>query len=221
MKGRELGTPRQEELLEHALDIAREVGLAGLTVRKLAERIGFTEAALYRHFPHKQALLLAMIERLSEERLLGPLRAIAADRALTPRQKLAAVVRHHVTTVLAVDGLPVLVLAEAAAAGDEALLARFRIITAEIGVILDGLLAAAGVADGSRPSRAAIALTLFGVGAVSALHHRLWSDTELEREAREVLPGFVVERLLGPEPIPDQAVKPRTAATAKKRGVRK
>src|SRR5262245_21290013 len=108
MSRRAPGTPRQEELLEHALAIAREVGLAGLTVRKLAQRAGFTEAALYRHFPHKQALLLGMVERLSEERLLGPIRAIATDSALTPRQKLAAVVRHHVTTVRAVDGLPVL-----------------------------------------------------------------------------------------------------------------
>ena len=58
---REARTPRQEELLDLALALTREVGLAGLTVRKLAERAGFTEAALYRHFHNKQALLLAMV----------------------------------------------------------------------------------------------------------------------------------------------------------------
>src|SRR6185503_12705192 len=86
-------TPRQEELLDLALALVREVGLAGLTVRKLAERAGFTEAALYRHFHNKQALLLAMVARVSEERLLGPLRAIATDRERTARERLAAVVR--------------------------------------------------------------------------------------------------------------------------------
>src|SRR4051812_24693554 len=96
-------TARQEELLDLALDLVRQVGISGLTVRKLALRAGFTEAALYRHFHNKQALLLAMVERVSEERLLAPLRAIAGDRERSPRQRLAAVVRHHVSTILALE----------------------------------------------------------------------------------------------------------------------
>ena len=42
-------TPRQEELLEQTLQLVREVGLAGLTVRKLAERkvsVPFAKAAV-------------------------------------------------------------------------------------------------------------------------------------------------------------------------------
>ncbi len=192
-------TPRQEELLELALQLAREVGLAGLTVRKLAERAGFTEAALYRHFHNKQALLLAMVERLSEERLLAPMRAIAADRERTPRQRLAAVVRHHVGTVLALEGLPVLVLAEAAAAGDQALLARFRVIVGELRAILGGLIAEAGGGE-EGPSVAALGVVLIGIGASTALQHRLGTSRAVEREVRDELPAFVVERLLGPEP---------------------
>lgn len=192
-------TPRQEELLELALQLAREVGLAGLTVRRLAERAGFTEAALYRHFHNKQALLLAMVERLSEERLLAPMRAIAADRERTPRQRLAAVVRHHVGTVLALEGLPVLVLAEAAAAGDEVLLARFRVIVAELRSILGGLIAEAGAGE-DGPSAAALSVALIGIGASTALQHRLGANRAVEREVRDELPAFVVERLLGPEP---------------------
>ncbi len=36
------------------------------------------------------------------------------------------------STILALEGLPVLILAEAAAAGDEALLARFRTVVGEL-----------------------------------------------------------------------------------------
>lgn len=209
-------TARQDELIDLALEVVREAGLAGLTVRKLAERAGFTEAALYRHFPHKQALLLAMIERLSEERLLRPIRALAADPALTPRQRVVAVVRHHVRTVLQVDGLPVLILAEAAAAGDEPLLERFRAITGELLAIVEGLLAEAGGGGGERPSPRALALTFFGLAAATALYHRLHGSRALEREASERLPAFVVERLLGPE-------RPRRgkAVTARRRGARR
>jgi hypothetical protein len=117
----------------------------------------------------------------------------------TPRERLAAVVRHHVSTILEVDGLPILVLAEAAAANDEALLARFRAITGELGAILVGLLAEAR-RKVRRPSHRALAASLFGLGAVVALQHRLAADPALEREARETLPAFLVERLLGPEP---------------------
>ncbi len=192
-------TPRQEEVLDHALALTCEVGLAGLTVRKLAGRAGFTEAALYRHFPNKQALLLAMVGRLAEERLLGPIRALAADRERTARQRLVAVVEHHVATVLAVDGLPVLVLAEAAAAGDEVLLGRFRAVTGELGSIVDGLLAEVGD-DPERPSRRALGLVFFGLAAAAALQQRLRSDRALEREAKQRMPAYLVGCLLGPEP---------------------
>jgi AcrR family transcriptional regulator len=193
-------TARQRELVELALELTREVGLAGLTVRRLAERAGFTEAALYRHFADKEALLLAMIERLSEERLLTPIRALAADGSRTARQRIVAIVRHHVTTVLALEGLPVLVLAEAAAAGDEPLIDRFRAITGEVRAILTGLIAEARGGGEQAPTAGAVALTLFGIGAAAALQHRLAGNRALEREAREQLPDFVVERLLGPEP---------------------
>jgi AcrR family transcriptional regulator len=189
-------TPRQVELLDHALALAREVGLAGLTVRRLAERVGFTEAALYRHFPNKQALLLHMIERLSEERLLGPLRAIAGATSRPAAERLEAVLQHHVATVLAVDGLPILVLAEAAAAGDEALLARFRAVAGELADILGRLLREAGVGEGA-PELRARAVALFGLVAGAALHRRLFGDPEVERALVEEMPGFLVRRMLG------------------------
>jgi len=212
-------TPRQEELLDLALALVREVGLAGLTVRKLAERAGFTEAALYRHFHNKQALLLAMVARVSEERLLGPLRAIATDRERTARERLAAVVRHHVSTILALEGLPVLILAEAAAAGDEALLARFRTIVSELGGIYAGLIVEAGAPG--EPSVEALGVVLIGIGAATALQYRLGASRAVQREVRDELPAFIVERLLGPEPAtlrqyepepePARAAEPPTA----------
>jgi AcrR family transcriptional regulator len=189
-------TPRQAELLDHALALAREVGLAGLTVRRLAERVGFTEAALYRHFPNKQALLLRMVERLSSERLLGPLRVIAADTARPAAERLEAAVAHHVRTVLAVNGLPVLILAEAAAAGDEALLERFRAITGEVAGLFERLLREAGTPAGAPDPRAQ-AIALFGLAAAAALHHRLVGDAAVEAVLREEMPRHLVRRLLG------------------------
>ena len=52
---------RQDEILDRTIELLREAGLAGLTMKKVAERVGFTEPAIYRHFPNKQALLAGVL----------------------------------------------------------------------------------------------------------------------------------------------------------------
>lgn len=188
-------TPRQEELIEHALALVREVGLSGLTVRKLAERVGFSEAGLYRHFPSKEALLLTMVRRLSEDRLLEPIRALAARRDRTPVERLESMVSHHVRTVLELDGLPILVLAEAAATGNEELLTVFRGVLDELFGLLRGVLHEVPGSTGV-PDPSLLALAMLGVPAATAIRHRLAPDARLEEEAWTELPGLLVRGLL-------------------------
>jgi TetR/AcrR family transcriptional regulator, tetracycline repressor protein len=56
---------RRDDVLHAALELLDEVGLDDLTVRRLAERLGVTPGAMYRHFASKQALLDAMVEALA------------------------------------------------------------------------------------------------------------------------------------------------------------
>jgi AcrR family transcriptional regulator len=51
---------RREEILDAALDIADEHGLEALSMRALADRVGVTPMALYRHVKDKAALLDGM-----------------------------------------------------------------------------------------------------------------------------------------------------------------
>lgn len=50
-------------LIEAALEIISELGPQGLTIRKVAQRVGVSHAAPYRHFPDKDHLVLAVVER--------------------------------------------------------------------------------------------------------------------------------------------------------------
>lgn len=50
-------------LIEAALEIINELGPKGLTIRKVAQRVGVSHAAPYRHFPDKDHLILAVVER--------------------------------------------------------------------------------------------------------------------------------------------------------------
>jgi TetR/AcrR family tetracycline transcriptional repressor len=56
---------RRHEVLHAALALLDEVGLDGITVRKLAQRLGVQPGALYRHFDSKRALLDAMVEYIA------------------------------------------------------------------------------------------------------------------------------------------------------------
>lgn len=59
-------TQRQRDFIEAAMQIAAEKGLSKLTIRNLAREVGVSEAAVYRHFPSKLALLTAILEDLQE-----------------------------------------------------------------------------------------------------------------------------------------------------------
>ncbi|MFW6247831.1 MAG: TetR family transcriptional regulator [bacterium] len=52
-------TDRQHQIVDHAIEMIGEGGLSGLTMRRLSERLGVTEPALYRHFENKTAMLAA------------------------------------------------------------------------------------------------------------------------------------------------------------------
>jgi len=57
------GGERREQILRAAMDCFAARGFRGTTTRDIAARVGITEAALYRHFPSKEALYAALIEQ--------------------------------------------------------------------------------------------------------------------------------------------------------------
>ena len=66
----------REKILDAAMALLNEVGLDRLTTRKLAERLGVQQPALYWHFKSKSALLDAlnelMLTRHHDHRVPGP-----------------------------------------------------------------------------------------------------------------------------------------------------
>ncbi len=65
---------RQLEIIEAAGEILTESGLAGLTTKNLAAKMGFAESALYRHFKSKEEIIVTMLQYLEtdmDKRLAG------------------------------------------------------------------------------------------------------------------------------------------------------
>lgn len=54
---------RTEAILERAMEILEADGLDGLTLQRVAERLGLVTTAIYRYFPSKDALMAALQRR--------------------------------------------------------------------------------------------------------------------------------------------------------------
>ena len=55
-------TMSREDIVQAAISVADQSGLAALTMAAVAERVGFTTMALYRYFPNKEALIDASVD---------------------------------------------------------------------------------------------------------------------------------------------------------------
>ncbi|MBP6643878.1 MAG: TetR/AcrR family transcriptional regulator [Flavobacteriales bacterium] len=86
-------TPRQLEIIEAAGHLITENGYAKLTTKRLAERMQFSEAALYRHFASKEDILVTMLDHLTAS-VKERMQAVALQEAL-PEPRLRAMFDSH------------------------------------------------------------------------------------------------------------------------------
>lgn len=194
--GKDATTPRQDEILERSFELVVESGLAGLTMKKVAERVGFTEPALYRHFPTKQALVLALAQRLGG-RLLGPVRAIASEDA-PAADRLRRILVHHLTLVSDTGGLPFLLIAEASAAGDETLARTMGGFARQYLEVLTCVVRELQLGPDAPPAHH-LALPILGLVAALAIQPRLIPEFGIDRPEAIALAQFLVARLSGDE----------------------
>lgn len=98
---------RQEELASAALELIATRGITALTTRALAQHVGITSGAIFRHFPTLDALLDAVVARV--ERLLA---GTFPPEGLPPRARLARFVEARSTAVASQVGVLQLVSSE-------------------------------------------------------------------------------------------------------------
>lgn len=107
---------RQREIADAALRLIAEQGLRRFTTAAVAERVGLSEGAIFRHFPSKQAIVAGAIDRVEEL-----LFAAAPEQSDDPLERLGEFVRFRIETIHANPGIPRIVFSEelAHAAGPE------------------------------------------------------------------------------------------------------
>lgn len=78
---RKRGPERRQEILEATLKLISEHGVETATVARIAEAVGVTPGALYRHF-HSRAALIAEAHRLANERSVDLIRSAGGEDEL-------------------------------------------------------------------------------------------------------------------------------------------
>jgi len=70
-------TSRQQDIIAAALAIICDGGLEALTIKNIADRVGFSDAAVYRHFRSKAQILSTIIDIFARDsaRLLAEIRS--------------------------------------------------------------------------------------------------------------------------------------------------
>jgi AcrR family transcriptional regulator len=82
-----------------ALDVIAEQGLSAVAVEPLARRLGVTKGSFYWHFPSREALLVAALERwerTEQETVFGKMEAVSDPRLRL--RELFQLVAHEPTT---------------------------------------------------------------------------------------------------------------------------
>jgi AcrR family transcriptional regulator len=81
----------RERILSAAYELFSQRGIRGVGVDELINRSGVANATFYRHFPSKDDLVRAFLERREELWTLGTIVAQAASRQVSPKGQLLAI----------------------------------------------------------------------------------------------------------------------------------
>jgi AcrR family transcriptional regulator len=79
------GQATREAILDRAVDLARTVGLEGLTIGRLADDVDLSKSGLFAHFRSKEALQVQVLERAAERFVANVLRPALAVKRGRPR----------------------------------------------------------------------------------------------------------------------------------------
>lgn len=170
-------TGRKAEIVEAALQLAFEGGPNRVTTVAIAERLGLTQPALYRHFRNKSDLWQAITDRLGGEVTAN---IEAAQSIPGPALgKLRRLVSGHIALVSRTPALPEIMVARDPASDDAVVRAAMQSRMAAFQRALADMCAAAQAEGALRDDIDPADMTALVMGVVQSLVLRLLLSRDL------------------------------------------
>lgn len=152
---------RKAEIVAAVLDLADRIGPDRVTTGAAASVVGVSQAALFRHFPTKDTMWLAVADHVAGELAMKWQRALA--EADGPIDRVKALMGAQLGQIVATPALPMLLFSRELNVGNEDLRAAFRSLLMKFQALIVAELARGQDAGSLRrevaPEDAAVLLT--------------------------------------------------------------
>ncbi|MER1966225.1 TetR/AcrR family transcriptional regulator [Castellaniella sp. GW247-6E4] len=195
MSGRSKHLPAEERraaTVEAVVELAAEQNPGDITTAAIAQRMGLTQGALFRHFPTKDAILEAAMAWVAE-RLLARIDK-AAQGAASPAVALEAVFMAHIDFVTQHPGVPRMLFGELQRPGETLLKQTVRTLIQHYGERLRRLFEAGkaqGELDAALDTDAAAVLF---IGTIQGLVMQSMLVGDVNRIRRDAPGAFAIYR---------------------------
>lgn len=96
---------RREQIRQATFSIIANKGVKGLTISAIAEKVGVSEANLYRHFKNKNEILAYAVKSIGDG-LLQNFRSVKNTKMTDPLKQLKRLYKLHLEYIESNDGIP-------------------------------------------------------------------------------------------------------------------
>ncbi len=183
---------RRASTVETVIDLAAEQNPSDITTAAIAERMGLTHGALFRHFPTKDAILQAVLSWVAERLLARVDRA--ADGASSSLAALEAVFMAHVDFVAEHPGVPRMLFGELQRANDTLPRKMVQTLIARYGERLRRLIEAGKQSGELEPGLDVEAAVLLFIGTIQGLVIQAMVAGDVARIRRDARVVFSIYR---------------------------
>jgi AcrR family transcriptional regulator len=183
---------RQEEIIKAAVELAGEQGVDNVTTQDMANAVGITQGAIFRHFPTKDMIWLAVIHWV-RGRLMGVV-DMAASQGSDPLDSLEKMFFAHLGFVDKVPAIPKLVFTDQLLKKNPKIKELVRSILADYEAKVTGLIAQAKAQNLVRPDLDEHAAAVMFTGIIQGLVMRvsiMEARKSLIAEGKLVFPIFL------------------------------
>lgn len=158
---------RQAEMVQAVLVLAAKQEPASITTTLIANEVGLSQGAVFRHFPNKEAIWLAVAEWL--EAALLPIVQEAACVTDDPLENLAAIFHTHIRFVQENPGVPRFIFHELQQPADSPVKQKVAAMLQAYSVILIGQLRQAKAAGLTYPLLDEQSAAMLFIGSLQGL----------------------------------------------------
>ncbi|HIP22550.1 MAG TPA: TetR family transcriptional regulator [Rhodobacteraceae bacterium] len=146
VKTRKPAAERKAQILDEAMRLAADLGPDRMTTQKLADAVGITQAAIFRHFPSKSEIWQAVADRIDT-----PLPAKLLESDEPPLNCVRAIVRRQFEFIVKTPSIPAILYSRELHADNEALRKQFSTMISRRLTLFSSLFKAAIEAGDLRP----------------------------------------------------------------------